>query len=223
MDPSSDQVTRLIEMERAQIGFEIHDAVLPLMFAASAGVRRLIEDAQTPPEEACSPAERAERLQQIAGWLDDGMKTARQLLTQTHPPELDEASWDQAAAGTVDRLYGESAGVRWQIDPAAAPQPLPVATAAYRIVIEAVRNAFRHGKASEVTVTTTRQDQRWCLRVQDNGRGFDPEQIGSDRFGIRSMRARAALVGGDLRVDSRPGGPTTVEFRWADTTATERP
>lgn len=216
VDSSNDQVTRLIESERAQIGYEIHDAILPLIFAASAGVRRLIDDAQTSPEEALSPQQRAERLEQIAGWLDDGMQTARQLLTQTHPPELADASWDQAAAGTVDQLYGESNIVQWRIDPAAARQPLSAATAAYRIVIEAIRNSLRHGQASEITVTATRQADHWSIRIHDNGRGFDPQQVSNDRFGIRAMRDRAALVGGQLSVNSRPGGPTMVEFLLPD-------
>ena len=221
VDRSSDQITRLLEMERAQIGYEIHDAVLPLIFAASAGVRRLIDDAQGPPEEALARSERRQRLEQIAGWLDDGMQTARALLTQTHPPELEQATWDEAAAATVERLYGESHPVQWQIDPAAAAQPLSVATALYRIVIEAVRNALRHGDASAIRVTGTRQGEHWCVQVEDNGRGFDPSQTTSDRFGLRSMRDRAALVGGELHVESRPGGPTTVQFCWpAAATAT---
>ena len=212
VDSASDRVTRLIEMERAEIGYEIHDAVLPLIFVASAGVRRLVEDAEQAGGETLSAGERRERLRQIAHWLDEGMRTARGLLTQTHPPELEQATWDQAAADTIDRLYGDGHGVRWHIDPAAAAQPLATATAAYRIVIEAIRNALRHGDASEIAVTTARQAGRWCLRIEDNGCGFDPEQISRDRFGIRSMGDRAALVGGQLRIDSRPGGPTVVEF-----------
>ena len=85
--------------------------------------------------------------------------------------------------------------------------------AAYRIVVEAIRNAVGHGKATEVVVTGEQDDEGLRVTVSDNGGGFDPDQVPADRFGVRSMIGRAELAGGTLRIDSARGGPTIVNFK----------
>jgi signal transduction histidine kinase len=46
--------------------------------------------------------------------------------------------------------------------------------------------------------------------VSDDGRGFDPAAVGSDHFGLRSMRGRVADLGGRLEITSAPGRGTTL-------------
>jgi signal transduction histidine kinase len=48
------------------------------------------------------------------------------------------------------------------------------------------------------------------LRVVDNGRGFDVQAVGAASYGLTSMRERASLIGGRLRIASRPGAGTRV-------------
>lgn len=77
---------------------------------------------------------------------------------------------------------------------------------------EALANVDRHARASRVTVTVTARE----VRIADDGIGFD---IGSprvaQRFGVRnSIRGRMADVGGHVRIDSHPGGGTTVVIQW---------
>lgn len=206
-DNSLELATRLIEMERAQVGHEIHDALLPLIFAASAGVSSLADR---------DGADR-ERLRQIAAWLEDAMQTGRRLLTQVYPPELVDSVWTQAAKDTLERLFPqETSSIRWQVDSAINDLSRPTAFAAYRIVVEAVRNAIGHGKATEVTIEAQTKPSGFCVLIRDNGCGFEPAQVPQDRFGLRAMMGRAALVGGSLWVDSAPGGPTTITFEVGD-------
>jgi signal transduction histidine kinase len=154
-----------------------------------------------------------ERLEQTKGWIDEAMQRGRQILTETYPPELKRTAWSIAAMDTVNRLLGELSGrVSWQLGSDLHQLPDAVAGAAYRIVVEAVRNAIHHGNASEVVVAGTRQGDRFRITVRDNGKGFDPAQVPEGHFGVRSMRGRAELVGGDLTIDSQTGGPTEVRF-----------
>jgi signal transduction histidine kinase len=204
LDTNLDQATRLIEIERAQIGHEIHDALLPLIFAASASVSGLVDQ---------SSQQHRQRLQQASDWLDDAMQIGRQLLTQVYPPELIDKSWSIAATDALQRLFPQSdTKIEWQVEAEADRASVPIAWAAYRIVVEAVRNAIRHGKASEVGIVGEQRPHGIRVIVRDNGCGFEPSQVPSDRFGIRSMVGRAELVGGSLKIDSAPGGPTTVTF-----------
>ncbi|HXF73432.1 MAG TPA: ATP-binding protein, partial [Actinomycetota bacterium] len=64
-----------------------------------------------------------------------------------------------------------------------------------------------------VTVEVSSRRGGLLLRVTDDGDGFDVEAAGREpgHLGLASMRERAELVGGELRVESRPGAGTTVE------------
>jgi signal transduction histidine kinase len=81
-----------------------------------------------------------------------------------------------------------------------------------RIVREAVTNAVRHAKTDEITVELS-NGKGIYLRVSDNGVGFEPAQAngGGVGFGLTSMRERAEALGGELRIESRPGGGTRIE------------
>ncbi len=210
MQTRLDQATRLIELERAQIGHEIHDSLLPLIFAASAGVGAIADAAG---DDSLATSDQQQRLAQIASWLDEAMQAGRRLLTEIYPPELVDANWSMVAAAAVERLFPDRGSlVRWEMEPGVDEVADPLAVAAYRIVVEAVRNSLRHGNAQQVAVRATRLADRWQITVTDDGDGFEPSEIPSDRFGIRSMIGRAELAGGTLKVASQRGGPTTVTF-----------
>jgi two-component system, NarL family, sensor histidine kinase UhpB len=82
----------------------------------------------------------------------------------------------------------------------------------YRVAQEALSNALRHASAENVRVALLREDGEVELRVGDDGRGFSFEQAARG-LGIAGMRERALLVGGDLRVESRPELGTRVSLR----------
>ncbi|NNE00801.1 MAG: hypothetical protein HKN47_26095 [Pirellulaceae bacterium] len=196
-----DLATEAIEAERAQIGHEIHDALLPLIFAASASLQNHLDGPNSDHGDR-------ENLLQAHRWLRDALQTGRTLLTQVYPPELKNTSWVLAAQHATTALIDDDIDTQWQIDAAAHAWPPSVASTAYRIVVEAVRNAVRHGKATQIKVVADAQ----LLSVVDNGCGFDPAVVAEDRYGIRSMKGRAALIGGSLDVDSQVGGPTEVRL-----------
>jgi len=204
---SAEQLTELIETERAQIGSEIHDGLLPLIFAASAATGGVLQELAD--DDPLRP-----RLQQIADWLTESMTTGRQLLWHVYPPELSGIPWTKAARDSLERsLAGQPTSMRWDLYDKLASATPTLSLTAYRIVVEAVRNASTNGKASEVWIRGTAQDNQWVIVIRDNGSGFDPDSIADDRYGIRSMKARAKLVGGNLEIKSQAGDGTTVTAR----------
>ena len=89
-----------------------------------------------------------------------------------------------------------------------------VATAAYRIVQEALTNVARHADASLVEIVLQSENGTLCLAAIDNGKGFNVDDLSkTEALGIAGMRERAALVGGVLEVLSRPQKGTGVYFR----------
>jgi signal transduction histidine kinase len=83
----------------------------------------------------------------------------------------------------------------------------------FRIIQEAFSNARRHAQADCMHLSFEMVDSRFRIRIQDNGRGFDPGQAaGEGHFGLRFMRERAEALGGSLRVRSASGEGTCVEI-----------
>jgi signal transduction histidine kinase len=82
-------------------------------------------------------------------------------------------------------------------------------TAIYRIVQEALSNAVKHAQAQEVSLRVTQLPDRVQVAVEDDGAGFDPDEVRAG-FGLTGMRERALLVGGRLWITSLDGGPTRV-------------
>ena len=86
--------------------------------------------------------------------------------------------------------------------------------AAYRIVQEALANVWKHAKASEANVEVFQKGKMLNVIVSDDGVGFDPGGMGMGRsLGLLSMVERARLVGGTLRISSKPGKGTRVVAR----------
>jgi len=90
--------------------------------------------------------------------------------------------------------------------------PAPVKSVLYRVAQEAVQNARRHAAPKHVAIRLEASAKSVTLEVTDDGRGFDPAAKQRDQTGIGlfTMRERVALVDGEFRVSSRPGGGTSV-------------
>ncbi|HTY87365.1 MAG TPA: histidine kinase, partial [Candidatus Acidoferrum sp.] len=86
----------------------------------------------------------------------------------------------------------------------------------YRIAGEALRNASRHAQARKIEVEIRYDERELRLRVRDDGKGIDSKILSGEgrdgHFGLRGMRERAKLVGGQLEVWSDAGEGTEVEL-----------
>ena len=89
--------------------------------------------------------------------------------------------------------------------------------ATFRIIQEALNNVVKHSEAHTVEIDLDFEDHHMRVRVRDDGRGFDLDRVkavqSSSRpsLGLAGMQERAALLGGRVSVQSRPGQGTLVE------------
>jgi len=87
-----------------------------------------------------------------------------------------------------------------------------------RVAREALLNAQRHSQAKRVQLKLERTAGEWVVLVEDDGQGFDPDQLqpgnGGNHFGLNIMRARAARIGGQVEIQSRPGIGTCIRLSW---------
>ncbi len=120
-----------------------------------------------------------------------------------------DAALEAVVADLADRM---GTSVRLHVGDGVAVEPA-TRDALVRIVREAITNAVRHGGATSVSVELE-GGAGLCLRVVDDGRGFEVDGPAPRRsgFGLVSMRERAEQLGGRLIVASRPGEGTRVEL-----------
>ena len=88
-----------------------------------------------------------------------------------------------------------------------------LATAAYRIVQEALSNALRHAQASRVDVTLEASAQGLQLQVQDNGTGRLEQFVSPGHYGLMGMRERAQALDGQLELEQVESGGVRVRVK----------
>ena len=135
-------------------------------------------------------------------------------MAELRPPGLDELGLLAALTEHARRLAGVS-GFLITVRGAGEMPRLPPATeiTLFRIAQEALINVAKHARASAAAIALEADAERVILTVSDNGSGFDPAARFTEaipHLGMASMRERAEAIGGQLRVESTPGGGTRV-------------
>lgn len=184
------------ESERGNLSRELHDGLGQALTSLRYGLHAL---AAGPPADVPAAAER------LAGFAADAQMEVRTLAQGLRPTALDDLGLVAAVERLADsmRQPGRLA-VEVTAPPADGDPPRPVAAAVYRVIQEALANAVRHAGASAVEVVLEIGPDRVRAVVEDDGVGFDPSAA-TGGLGLAGMRERAALFGGNLRVNSRPG------------------
>jgi signal transduction histidine kinase len=71
-------------------------------------------------------------------------------------------------------------------------------------------DAIRHGRVTHVTIELATAEGTLTLSVQDNGRGFDERNASNNGMGMKLMRYRAQMLGGDVNIANNKGGGVIV-------------
>ena len=83
----------------------------------------------------------------------------------------------------------------------------------FRITLELFNNAMKHSEATQLSIQWLHHEDEAVLTVEDNGKGFVPGKTAGDGIGMANVRNRAALLGGEVTVDSSPGHGATIVVR----------
>jgi two-component system sensor histidine kinase UhpB len=82
--------------------------------------------------------------------------------------------------------------------------------ALYRIAQEALTNVAKHADATHATIDLQFREGTVSLRIEDDGRGFEPREGLGRGLGLFGMRERAELVHGTFALESEPGHGTRI-------------
>jgi two-component system NarL family sensor kinase len=191
------------EEERRQLRRDLHDGVGPVLaglgFTAGAAARAL----------PANPARAAQLLSSINQQASTAITAVRRISRELRPAPLAELG----LAGAIRRLTEPATEAGMDVT-ASLPEDvpgLPAATevAAYHIAAEAVTNALRHSRATQLTVELCQAHGQLVLRIADDGTGIPPEH--GEGVGLASMRQRAEELGGTWSLHSAGGKGTAVE------------
>jgi PAS domain S-box-containing protein len=196
------------EKERTAIARELHDELGQVLTALRMDAVWLHKRLQGMDPKA------AERAQAMCDLVDNTIDEVRSIALRLRPGVLDDLGLTAALEWyTTD--FEKRTGIVCVIKHANVKKVDDiVATAAYRIVQEALTNVARHTTASHVNVALEGGDGILTLAVLDNGEGFNVSDFTeSEGLGLAGMRERASLAGGTLEIRSRPGNGTQVHCR----------
>lgn len=204
------------ELERHRIAAELHDRVGQALSALNINLDVAL---------GMVPGEQVEvrmRLADSLALVENMLLTIENLMAELRPPLLDEYGLG-AALGAYAQKYARRTGTRVVVDDALeggrALRP-EAAIALFRVAQEALANVAKHAAARNVRIGLRREDGGVVLEVDDDGRGFDTAaQAAGVRWGMTTMRERAAAVGGRLEVHSTLGGGTGVRVVIAEASA----
>ncbi len=216
------EILRVADEERRRLGAELHDGLgQDLLVISSQAQLSLCQDE--------NPASTAGRLREIIETARQALEQTRRMAHNLRPGLLDELGFTKAVRAMSQKV-GEASGIQIVVELADVDGLLPPESELnlYRITQEALNNVLKHARASEAKVTLSRQSACLRLVVEDNGRGFEPEQFEAappDRrgFGLHQIALRANMIEGRINIHSRPGQGTSlmvevpVRISWSQT------
>lgn len=193
--------------ERQRLAHEIHDTL-------AQGFISIIMHLETAEQAIAEPAsETAHQIQQAKETARHNLQQARRVVADLRPESLENDSLPAALERTVQR-WSQQHNIPATMHTTGTPLPLhpDVDVTLLRATQEALANIYKHAQAQTVSVTLSYMGDTVLLDVQDDGVGLNgakPSPFGGG-FGLQAMRERAAQFGGELLLESEPGGGTTV-------------
>ena len=209
----SKQALRALEADRRSVAKELHDRI-----GASLAVIKFDLEALSARQPRGEETIRSEELDKVIGFLAATIKESKKIATYLRPMMLDDFGLI-ATIGWFCRQFRRSYPAmdvqsRLRINEKKIGGLLKIVC--FRIIQEAMNNAAKHSQADRIEIRLWRYKDHLRLKIQDNGRGFDPDKAfsGTDPLrgnGLTGMRERVEFSGGSFMLFSRPGDGTVIE------------
>jgi signal transduction histidine kinase/ligand-binding sensor domain-containing protein len=215
------QVTARLDMqfqerisERTRIAGELHDTLLQSvqgLLLHFQRARNLLP---------ANPVEAVQRLDVALDRAEQAIVEGRNAIHDLRSSTLSESDLAQALTalgaelGPIDGKDGEV--LRVVVEGAAKPLRPILRDDVYRIVREALRNAFRHANAQHIEAEIVYEEKLFRVRIRDDGEGISPQSLEREgpagHWGLVGMRERAKRIGGQLEIWSEHNAGTEIEL-----------
>jgi len=207
------RITEAQEAERLRVARELHDGVNQVIASATMRLRR-VQDTLSAQNPAAS-----ELLSRCHKLLVQALEETRRIARNLRPNDLDELGLSAACRNLCKELQARTGlVVKCQFTRFDRFLPPMVDLGLFRIVQEALNNVEKHACAKLVRLRIAIQRQAIVLKIQDDGRGFDPATPRAAKgaeggIGLSSLRERASALGGTCELVSNPRQGTAITVR----------
>ena len=201
------EITQTQEKERRRIADDLHDQIgqnLALAKMKLGEIKALIQG----PE--------ATAIEQVRTLIDHSLKDTRSLVRELSPQVLYELGLEAALEWLVEQTQARyGLRCRAQTMPLRAPVQEKIRGVLFQAARELLVNVAKHAQATEAMVLLKQDARGISIEVRDDGCGFEPSGLSLPSstirgFGLFSVAERAALLGGELHIDSTPRSGTRV-------------
>ncbi|MBI5352301.1 MAG: sensor histidine kinase [Chloroflexi bacterium] len=208
---ASASVTQLNEGYLKRIGSELHDGPAQDLSLSILKLDALAERL----EKTATDTDMVTQFNEVGISLQSALKEMRSIATGLSLPQLSELGLTETVQRVVS-AHERRTGTHVEL----ILQPIPNSVALslritiYRLIQEALNNAYRHAGGIGQRVLVSTKDSQLVIMISDNGAGFDPRQTVSDNhLGLSGMRERVESLGGWFQIESHPGQGTTIIAR----------
>lgn len=199
------QLQTHIENERKDLAREFHDELGQSLTAIRAIASSIDKQAKDHPQLQQS----TQLLVQAAGETYDGML---RLIPKLRPIAIDQLGLEGALLDMFNRLKTANSNVQFNLNVNFSNKSEDVELAIYRVAQEAINNALKHAKPSQIEVNLDETSDSIILAIKNDGQS--PNQLSSTgHFGIEGMQERAHFLGGELSFEMPPSGGLIVELK----------
>jgi PAS domain S-box-containing protein len=193
------------ENERHHIARELHDEAGQAISSLKLSLGRMERDPDC-------PESIRQRLVDSKGVADGVLEELHRLAMDLRPAALDHLGLIPALEQYAHKLSSGRLSIQFRAmgfeDERLSPR---LETSLYRVVQEALTNTIRYAEASNIGILLERKAGMIRVFVEDNGIGFNPEDVQTDEHvGLVGMRERAEMLGGTLTIESTPGRGTSI-------------
>jgi PAS domain S-box-containing protein len=205
-----DQITMAQEEERKRISRELHDDTIQALVVLA----RQLDDVISASNDL--PFDKRRLLDNLRKQANDIMADLRRLSQDLRPPALDRLGLLPALEWLAsDISRGSGMNIEVTMRGVSRRFSANMELVLFRVAQEALRNALRHSHASNAYVSVEFGEKLVKIIVADNGRGFSPPEttggfVKLGRLGLAGMQERIQLIGGNLKINSKPGAGTTI-------------
>ena len=153
--------------------------------------------------------------QSMVDLVDNTIKSVQRISMDLRPPILDAFGLCEAIAWQAGE-YEKRYGIKFELNCLQNHLDLDkdLKTTFFRIFQESITNVVRHAEASQVDVSMSHQNDQLIMKIKDNGKGIQKDQIeGSNSLGLIGIRERVRYRNGYVNFYGTPEKGTTVEIQ----------
>ena len=197
----------IVEKERKRIARDLHDTVSQEIFAAHMILSGLSQQASRLDREKMQT-----QLQSVTAILETAQRDLRILLLHLRPIELEQKSLVEGIQLLLKELGEKSelkVSFKYQVD----QLPKKIEEHIFRIVQELISNALRHAQALCLDVYLYQTETELQLKVADNGRGFQLDDVDELSYGLRNIKERVEDMAGSIQLLTAPKQGLAVDIR----------